>query len=135
MFVDLISPIARRRGVFDFRKEFRKIVHLERRLMLLQERHHLARDVALVEAIARGDDARRPPSVHGVAFGLDHQRQRARERRQLDRLAGLVHRTVRLEPVALVIRPFLEEREIASNRLHRPGAQRETLLRVLDGPG
>ena len=100
-------------------KNSAKSVYVERRAVLLQERHHLARDVALVEAIARGDHAGLAALRLRRLLGLDHPLQRARERRQLDRFARLVLRAVGLQPVLLVVGPALEELQLALNRARR----------------
>ena len=91
-----------------------KSLSVERRVVLLQERDHLAGDVAFVEAIARGDDAGGAALGLRGALGLDHALQRARQRRQLDRFAGLVLRAVGLQPVVLVAGPALEELQLRS---------------------
>src|SRR2546426_12619350 len=61
MLVDLITAIIRRGGLFNLGEEFRKVIQLEWRLMLLQKRHHLPRNVTFIEAVARGDDSAARP--------------------------------------------------------------------------
>ena len=76
LLVDVVAAIGRRRRLFDLGEELGEVVELERRLVLLQERDHLARDVAFVEAIARRDDARRaalacaPRSASTIRFSV-----------------------------------------------------------------
>ncbi len=134
VLVDVVAAIVDDRRLLDLRVEFRKVGELERRLVRLEEGDHLLRDVALVEAIARRPDARGPTLARGGALGLDHPRQRPRQGGQLDRLAGLVHRPVGLQPVTLVVGPVLEELQVALDRLRGSRAQREALLGVFDRP-
>src|SRR5262249_36638070 len=95
-------------GLFHSCKIFCEVASVERRLMLLEERHHFRGDIALVEAIASGGDSRLAPLLLGFLFGLDHKLQSSRESGELDRFAGLVHRAVGFQPVALVVGPLLE---------------------------
>ena len=73
-----------------------------------------------------------PSFPASAAFGVDHALQRARERRQLDRLAGLVGRAVRLQPVLLVVGPGLEEVELLLDAARRAEANREAVLGILN---
>ena len=135
MFIDLIPAIIRCRRLLDFREKFRKIIQLEWRLMLLQERHHVASNIAFIEAIASGDDSGCAAFGCGSAFGLHHECECACETGQLNCFAGLIHRAVGLQPVALVIRPFLEKLEVAFNSSRCARPQRETVARIFDGSG
>ena len=58
--------------------------------------------------------------------------QRPRQRRQLDRFAGLVLRAVRLQPVLLVAGPALEEFQLPLDRLRGAVAHREAVFRIAD---
>src|SRR5205807_4891984 len=100
---------------------------LERCLLLLEEGDHLARDVALIEAVAGGDDAGAAAVALVCAFGLDHTREGTREAWKLDGLARLVHGVVGLEPVALVLGPALEEFQVPGDRRGSARAQRKAL--------
>src|SRR3989454_4775697 len=99
MLVDLITAIIRRGGLFNLGEEFRKVIQLEWRLMLLQKRHHLPRNVTFIEAVARGDDSGCAAFGCCGAFSFDHESQRMRESGQLDRFTGFIHRAVGLQPI------------------------------------
>ena len=135
VLVDGVAAVGRRRRLLDAGEVLGEVAGVERRLVLLQERHHLLGDVALVEAIAGGGDAGRAAAPLGAALGLDHPRERARRGRQLDGLAGRVRRAVGLQPVALVVGPLFEELELADDTVGSALAQREAVARVLDRPG
>ena len=100
--------------------------------MIFQERDHLARDVALVEAVAGGGDAGAAPLLARFAFRLDHRRERAGEVRQLDGVSCLVGRAIRLQPGPLVVRPGVDELAAVVDGVRRPRPQRKSTLRVLD---
>jgi hypothetical protein len=103
--------------------------------MLFEKGDHVARDVAFVESIARRRDAGRAAVACHGSLGFDHQRQRARQRRELDRLAWSVHRAIGLQPVLLVFWPRAEELEVSFDRLRRSWPEWKTVPGVLDRPG
>src|SRR2546426_3386288 len=133
MLVDLITAIIRRGGLFNLGEEFRKVIQPEWRLMLLQKRHHLPRNVTFIEAVARGDDAGCAAFGCCGVFSFDHECQRMRESGQLDRFTGFIHRAVGLQPIALIAGPLLEKIEIAFNGCRRARPEREAVARILDG--
>ena len=57
VLVDGVASIGRAGRLLDPREILREIALVERRVVLSKKRHHLARDVALVEPVARRDDA------------------------------------------------------------------------------
>ena len=133
VLVDRVAAVRGRRGLFDARKEVRKVRPIERRVVLLQERDHLARDVPLVETVARRDHAGPSSSGFRGALGADHPGQRVRQRRQPDGFAGLVVRPVGLQPDRLVAGPSLEELALTLDGIRGPRPQRKALRRVCDG--
>ncbi len=134
MLVDLVAPIGRHARRLDAGEELGEIGEREGRVVLLEEADHFLRDVALVEAVARRHDAGAAALALVGALGFDHPGQRARERRELDGFAGLVHGAVRLEPVALVVRPLLDEFRVPPDRRRGARPQRKALLGVFDRP-
>ena len=101
--------------------------------MLFQERHHLVRDIALVESIPGRHDAR-PTSIRlCCALGLHHAGERARRFRKGNRLTCLIKRSVGLQPVALIAGPLVDEIELSLDGARRPRAQDEAVACVLDG--
>ena len=135
VLVDLVPSIGRHRGLFDLGEELREIVELPGRVVLLEERDHLARDVSLVEPVASGGDPGGPPPPGRTALGIDHSFERARQIRQHDRVPGLVGGAVRLQPHPAIVRPRFDELAIRVDRLRRPRPQREAALGVFDRPG
>ena len=105
MLVDLIAAVGGHCRLVDAGEELGKIGDLERGFMSPEEGHHLGRDVALVEAVARSHDAGTAALRLVGALGLDHAGERAGQRREADGVAGPVARSVGFAPVALVVRP------------------------------
>src|SRR5262249_32258417 len=134
MLVDFVAAIGGHARLFDPGKEFRKVITLERRLMLLQEAHHLLGNVALVEAVARRNDAGGTPLALVCTLSLDHPGERVCKSWELDRVTGVVHRPVGLEPIALVIGPVGDELLIARNRGDRARPQWKPIPGILSGP-
>ena len=75
LLVNRVASIGRARRLLNSREVLGKVGFVERRVVLAQERDHLARDVALVETIARRVDAGDAPARFRGAFGLDHAAQ------------------------------------------------------------
>ncbi len=134
MLVDGVAAIGRGGRRLDAGEVLGEVAQVERRLMLLQEGHHLPGDVALVEAVARGHDPGGAALALGGAFGLDHAREGAGQMGHGDGVAGLVRRAIGLVPEALVARPLREELALALDAVGGALAQREAVARVFDGP-
>ena len=119
VLVDGVAAIGRPRRLLDPSEVLGEVAFVERRVVLAQERDHLAGDVPFVKAITRRDDAGGASASFRAALGFDHASQRSGGGRQLDGLTRLVERAVGLEPVRLVPRPAFEELELVLNRACR----------------
>ncbi len=133
VLVDGVAAIGGLRRLLHPREIVGKIGSVEWRAMLLQKGHHLACDVPLVEAVARSGDAGRSAAPLGAALGLDHACESSCEAGEADRVAGFVARAVGLVPVRLVSRPLVDEGRKLPDRAGSAQADRETLVRILDG--
>ena len=81
VFVDGVATVGRPRRLLDPCEVLGEVTFVEWRIVLAQERHHLAGNVTLVESIARRDDAGGASAGFRRAFGLDHAAQRSGGRR------------------------------------------------------
>ena len=135
MLVDFVATVGRHGRLLDLRKKIGEVGQLKWRLVLLQKCNHFARNVTFVEPVACRGNTRHAAFAFVRALGLDHSRQSTRKRGKLNCLPGLVHRSIRLQPIALVIGPSLEELQITLDGSRRERPHWKALRCIVDGPG
>ena len=131
VLVNLVAAIVGRHRRLDLRRIFREVFVAEQAAVLFRELRHLARDVAFVEAIARGLERLVPPFALRRLFRFDEFLQRSREIDVLEDGARL--RRLAARHVDAHRRRILPNLLRAGQLARQPLAERKSLFRELDG--